>query len=75
MRGTEIPDQPSTNGTMSTSVNGEIQRFHIVEIVSKDLSAIQKAVHAWLKKKPSRQDILMCSPRAPPTKERFRGHA
>ncbi len=35
---------------LSTTKDGAVERFHIAEIVPKDLPAIQKAIQAWLKK-------------------------
>ncbi len=35
---------------LSMSVNGEIQRFHVVEILGKDLPGIRMAVRAWISK-------------------------
>ena len=47
--------EASMREILSTTKNGEVERFHIAAIAPKDLPAIQKAIHAWLNKKPRKQ--------------------
>ena len=46
LKGSEAPMRQ----ILSTTKNGAVERFHIAEIVPKDLPALQQAIHAWLKK-------------------------
>lgn len=47
--------EASMREILSTTRNGEVERFHIAAILPEDLPAIRKAIQKWLHKKPCKQ--------------------